>query len=126
MGRQEGGSRIKVIVAGSRGFDSYRLLKFKLRNLLMNVDLTEVEIVSGGARGADSLGERFAREHGCKIKRFIPDWDSLGKQAGFVRNWEMAKYADACVVFWDGKSKGAKHMMDLARKEELKLRIVRY
>lgn len=97
-----------------------------MRTLLRNVDLTTVEIVSGGARGADSLGEKFAREHGCKIKRFIPDWDGLGKKAGFVRNWDMAKYADACVVFWDGKSKGTKHMIDLAKKEGLNLRVVEY
>jgi len=117
---------LKVIIAGSRDFDSYRLLKFKLLHLLSKYDLTEVEIVSGGARGADSLGERFAREHGCKIKRFIPDWDGLGKQAGFIRNWDMAKYADACVAFWDGKSKGTKHMIDLAKREGLNVRVVEY
>lgn len=88
--------------------------------------MEDVEIVSGGARGADTLGEQFAKKHGCKIKRFIPDWEGLGKQAGFIRNWDMAKYADACVVFWDGKSKGTKHMINLAEKEGLLLRVVEY
>lgn len=116
----------RVIIAGSRTFNNYDLLRIKLLNLLSKKDPFEVEIVSGGARGADTLGERFAEEYGCKVKRFIPDWDGQGNSAGYIRNWEMAKYADACVVFWDGKSKGTKHMIDLAKKENINLRVVRY
>jgi hypothetical protein len=116
----------KVIVAGSRSFNDYQLLKQKLTFYLRRFKPEEIEIVSGGARGADQLGERFAREHGIKIKRFIPEWDKYGKSAGYRRNAEMAKYANACVVFWDGISRGSKHMIDLAKKEGLYLRIVRY
>lgn len=116
----------KVIVAGSRGFDDYKLLNKRLKHYLKRYKPEEIEIVSGGAYGADQLGERFAKENGCSIKRFIPDWDSQGRKAGFIRNWEMAKYADACVIFWDGKSKGSKHMADLAEKEGILLKIVRY
>lgn len=85
----------------------------------------EVEIVSGTARGADQLGEKFAKEKGCNLKQFPADWDAYGKSAGYRRNADMAKYADACVVFWDGVSKGTKHMIDLAEKAELDLKIVR-
>jgi hypothetical protein len=116
----------KVIVAGSRSFDDYELLSKKLIHFLSRFKPENIEIVSGGARGANLLGERFAKEKGCKIKRFIPDWDGKGKSAGYIRNWEMAKYSDACVVFWDGKSKGAKHMIDLAIKEDIKLKIIKY
>lgn len=116
----------KVIVAGSRGFNNYLLLEQKLSYFLSRFKPEDIEIVSGGARGADQLGERFAKEKGCKIKRFIPDWDSHGKAAGYIRNWEMAKYADACVVFWDQVSRGSKHMIDLARKEGIELRVVLY
>jgi hypothetical protein len=38
----------------------------------------------------------------------------------------MAKYADACVAFWDEKSKGTKHMIDLANKYKLEIRIIKY
>lgn len=116
----------KVVIAGSRGFKNYILLEAKLSHYLSKKNLEDVEVVSGGANGADLLGERFAKEKGCKIKRFIPDWDGQGKSAGYIRNWEMAKYADACVVFWDGKSKGTKHMMDLAKREGIILKIVMY
>lgn len=117
---------MKVVIAGGRDFTNYILLKAKLLHYFRDYNLGEIEIVSGCARGADSLGERFAKEHGCKIKRFLPDWELFGKSAGFIRNAEMAKYADACVCFWDGKSKGTKHMINLAEKEGLKLRVVNY
>ena len=115
---------IKVIVAGSRNFDNYDLLKENLLYYLQRYDLTTVEIVSGTARGADSLGERFAMEYGCKIKRFPADWNKYGKKAGYIRNRQMAEYADACVCFWDGKSKGTKWMIELAKQKGLNLRIV--
>jgi hypothetical protein len=93
----------KLIVAGSRSFNDYQLLKTKLDFYLSN--LQHVEIVSGTARGADQLGERYAREKGFSIKRFPADW-SLGKVAGYLRNKEMAEYANGLVAFWDGKSRG--------------------
>lgn len=116
----------KVIVAGSRNFNDYELLKSKMLHYLKDFDLSEVEIVSGAARGADQLGERFAHEFGCKLKQFPADWNTYGRKAGYLRNVDMAKYADACVCFWDGKSRGTKHMIDIAKKEGLKLRVVRY
>lgn len=112
----------KVIVAGSREFNDYELLKNKLDHLLQTV-VGEIEIVSGTARGADQLGERYAKERGFKVKQFPANWDTLGKRAGYVRNEEMAKYADACVVFWMNESRGTKHMIDLSEKYNLKLRI---
>jgi YspA, cpYpsA-related SLOG family len=115
----------KVIVAGSRSFNNYDLLKKTLDYLLQN-KLPNVEIVSGGARGADKLGERYAAENNLKIKQFIPDWDAYGKSAGYRRNVEMAKYSDACVCFWDGMSRGTNHMIDIAKKEGIKLKIIYY
>lgn len=113
-----------MIVAGGRSFDNYALLKYKLDKILINKD--DIEIVSGKARGADSLGEKYAKEKSYSIKEFPANWDKFGKRAGYIRNEEMANYADACVVFWDGESKGTKHMIDLAEKHNLKLRIIKY
>ena len=116
---------LRVIVAGSRDFNDYELLKSKMLYYLKGFDLSEVEIVSGTARGADQLGEKFAREFRCKLKQFPADW-SLDRQAGMLRNIEMGNYADALVAFWDGKSRGTRFMIEYAKKKGLKVRVVRY
>lgn len=114
----------KLIVAGSRGFDDYDMLKATLDHLLQNK--SEIMIVSGTAKGADILGERYAKEKGYSVNQKPADWKKHGKKAGYMRNEEMALFADACVVFWDGVSKGTKHMINLANKYDLPLRIIRY
>lgn len=114
----------KVIIAGSRNFDDYELLKTKMDYLLSQKQ--DIEIVSGAARGADQLGERYAAERGYALKQFPADWNTYGKSAGYRRNTEMAEYADAAVVFWDGKSRGSKHMINLAKAKELAVRVVWY
>ena len=108
----------KIIIAGSRDFcleSHYKILQAYLDDLILEHGLPN-EIVSGGARGADRLGERYARENGIAIKQFLPDWDTLGKSAGFIRNHDMGNYADTAVIFWDGESRGTKHMMEFAKK----------
>lgn len=123
---------IRLIVAGSRGFNDYTLLETSLIHFLSGRKPSEVEIVSGAARGADTLGERFAYEKHCKLHRMPADWNRLGKQAGYIRNEDMAKYASApgydgrCILFWDGKSPGTRHMLDLAYKYHLKVKVIRY
>ena len=114
----------KVIIAGTRSFDDYELLKAKMDRLLSQQ--RDVEIVSGTARGADQLGERYAVERGLPIKQFPADWNTYGKSAGYRRNAEMAEYADAAVVFWDGKSRGSKHMIDLAKRKGIAVRVIVY
>ena len=72
-------------------------------------------IVSGGARGADLLGERYAQENGFAIERYPADWDRYGKSAGPRRNREMAKAGDYVICFWDGESRGTKSMIEYAK-----------
>ena len=115
---------VRIIVAGSRDFNDYELLKEKLD--LVKEAIGEFEVVSGKARGADSLGERYARENDLPIAEFPADWDKHGKSAGYKRNAEMADYAEGCIVFWDGISKGTQHMINLAKEKELNLAIVNY
>jgi hypothetical protein len=83
----------------------------------------QVEIVSGCANGADKLGERYADDSGYGITRFPAEWKLYGKQAGYIRNKQMAEYATHCVCFWDGQSKGTKMMIDLASHYQLKTEI---
>lgn len=115
----------KVIIAGTRTLNNYELVKkytdFKLSNIK-----EEIEIVSGGANGADALGEKYAKEKGYKIKIFNADWNTYGKSAGPRRNKQMAEYADALIAFWDGKSRGTKNMIDEATQRNLKVAVKIY
>lgn len=86
----------------------------------------DIEIVSGGCRGADKLGERYCDERGFLLKMFPAEWDKYDKSAGWVRNEKMAEYADFLIVFWDGKSKGTRNMIEIAKKHRLPVRVVRY
>ena len=117
----------KVIIAGGRDFSDYELLKRKV--LFYTNDINKdnlIIILSGKAKGADSLGEKLAKEIGWKILEYPADWDKNGKSAGYIRNIEMAKNADALIGFWDGKSRGTKHMIDTAEKYGLLVRVVKY
>jgi hypothetical protein len=115
---------MKTIIAGGRDFNDYHCLVTKCDNILSLKPATE--IISGGASGADSLGERYARERNIKITRFIPNWDKHGKKAGFLRNTEMANYADALIAFWNGKSKGTFHMISEMKRLNKPYRIILY
>ena len=118
------GLMLKVIIAGSRDFSNYDLLKEKCDYYLQNQK--EIEIVSGVARGADTLGEKYAKEKGFPIKQFRADWFLFGRNAGFQRNIEMSEYADALIAFWDKKSSGTKHMIETAKKKSLPTKVVFY
>lgn len=115
---------MKVIIAGSRTFNDYEFLCEKCNTAFTY--LNEVEIVSGTTNGADKLGEKYANDNGYQIKHFPANWDLYGKSAGYKRNEEMAKYSDALIAFWDGKSKGTKHMIDLAKQYNLKVKIYKF
>jgi len=114
---------MKVIIAGSREFNDYNMLCITCDQILKNQDKNQIEIVSGIAKGADLLGEKYANDRNYKLKKFPANWDLYGKSAGYKRNTEMALYADALIAFWDGKSKDTKHMIDLANQHHLKVKI---
>ena len=120
---------MKVIVAGGRDFKNYKLLKCTLDNFQQEYgNITEV--ISGTAIGVDKLGEQYANENNIPIKRFVPDWQGLGKKAGHVRNRKMGDYAKEhngmLVAFWDKQSRGTKGMIDYATKIGLKSVVVVY
>lgn len=106
---------MKAIIAGSRNIIEYDIVEECILKSGFNI----TEIVSGTANGVDKLGEQYAHHHNIPIKQFPADWNNLGKRAGYVRNGEMADYAEALIAIWDGQSKGTKHMIDLAKKKNL-------
>lgn len=114
----------KVIIAGGRDFTDWERMVREI-GVFDQWRGGNAEIVSGTAKGADALGERLASTWSWDLKRFPADW-SKGKHAGFVRNMEMAQYADVLVAFWDGESKGTKNMIANALKEGLEIHVYRY
>jgi len=117
----------RVIVAGSRSFNNEILLREKLDTLLsLKVDTHRVVIVSGGARGADLLGEGYASFRGFSCERYPAQWDKFGKKAGLLRNEQMARVADALAAFWDGSSRGTKHMIDVMQRAGKLVEVVQF
>ena len=120
---------IYCLVVGSRNFTDYKTMCKALDLILANY--TNVVIVSGGAKGADALAERYAKEHKYTLKIFPADWDKYGKRAGYIRNKEMHKYIAAfpnrtVVAFWDGSSKGTAHNFELSLTYNNPLKIFHY
>jgi hypothetical protein len=115
---------MKVIIAGSREFNDFHLMFTQLNKIFING--LPSKIVSGTAAGADKLGERYAEIMMIPVRKFPANWSKYGKSAGYKRNVEMADYADMLVAFWDGKSKGTKHMINIAENKELVVKVINY
>jgi hypothetical protein len=103
---------MKLIIAGSRELDPrlvYVAIEFALRERIGEIE----QVVSGGARGVDSVGEVWAHDRGIPVRPFNADWKKYGLSAGFRRNAEMGAYADELLAIHDGKSRGTKNMLDV-------------
>ena len=112
----------RLVVAGSRGFDSYERLSAELDKYLAG--RSNVTIISGTARGADRLGEKYAQAHGYKIEQMPAQWAKYHQGAGPIRNKQMVKTADAVLVFWDNESTGTKNIIECARAENIPCKVV--
>lgn len=124
-----------LIIAGSRDFDNYKLLELKCDKILSQLkDTRNIIIRSGGAKGADKLGERYAKKRGYTIQEFIPNWRPNGvydKSAGHKRNREMAdgnkeypSRADGLIAFSINNSSGTAGMIQYATKKNLQVRTI--
>lgn len=116
-----------LAIVGSRSFTDYTLLKNTLDDLYPDKKVI-TEIVSGGARGADMLAERYAREHGIRMIRLRPQWGGTGNKvynprAGFERNEQIVKRADHVIAFWDGKSTGTLNSINHAKRLKKRLNV---
>lgn len=128
---------LRIIIAGGRDFDDFSLLMNKCIEIIYEEtkeddSLEKIRIVSGTARGADKLGEQYAQIAHYDVSRFPAAWDLYGKSAGYRRNAKMARFASEdgnlgiLVAFWDSKSRGTKHMIDLAKRYGIKVHVVNY
>jgi len=120
---------IKLAVVGNRYIDAdnfiiynnYKYVSLKILDAIkclkiFNAEFNVTEITSGGAVGIDFLAKKFACENNLIFKEFSANWKKYGKSAGFRRNGEIVNYCNQLIAFWDGKSKGTKHSIDLAKK----------
>ena len=112
---------MRIAVIGSRDFNDYDQLKMVL-NEHDNIEL----LVSGGAKGADSLGESWAKEKNVPTLIFKPEWDKYGRSAGFKRNQDIVNNSDLVIAFWDGQSRGTKSSIDLCKKLAVDVKIIKY
>ncbi len=105
---------MKIAIVGSRTFEDYELLCKFIGSVLSDGELASVEaVVSGAARGADTLAERYAAERGLEMIVFPAEWKKYGRRAGFIRNVDIIRECDICFAFWDGESHGTKHDIEL-------------
>ena len=101
---------MRTIIAGSRDYE------FVGEDVALLDGMTITEVVCGGARGADECGRQWAVDRSIPVKMFPADWVTHGRSAGPIRNRKMAEYAERLVAFWDGESRGTRHMIEVARK----------
>jgi hypothetical protein len=112
--------KMNLAVVGSRTFNNYELLEREILKSNLNIGC----IVSGGAKGADKLAERFAKKYNLDTNILLPEWDKYGKSAGYRRNKDIIDACDICIAFWDGQSTGTKHTIDLAQEVKKPLIII--
>ena len=140
---------LRIIIAGGRDFSDYELLekeslkiiKEKVKEMgLSQIPKEKITIISGTARGADSLGEKFASKFGLNLEQYPAQWQIPGeksgynRKAGYERNLKMAEaasqdmenYIPMLIAFWDEKSKGTNHMINIARNKNIETIIIEY
>lgn len=118
---------MKLIVAGGRDFTDANRMISELQKLVNSGNIPECpELVCGMAYGADLAAYSLWSGTGMVVHKFPADWARLGKRAGYIRNQEMGEFADAAVCFWDGNSKGTKHMIDIMNRLNKPAYVVRY
>tara|TARA_B100000614_G_C14235815_1_gene364403 strand:- start:132 stop:470 length:339 start_codon:yes stop_codon:yes gene_type:complete len=112
---------MKIGVVGSRNFDDYKKLEKEL-NKIEGITV----IVSGGAKGADTLAREFAEKNDIKLTEFKPDYEQYGRGAPIRRNKKIVEYSDQIIAFWDGESRGTKNTIDIAEKQDKPIIIIRF
>ena len=124
----------KIIINGSRDFHNDTYLRLILKDYIMTNQINPelIEIISGGAKGADTLAIKFAKEYNLNYKVMNADWNKYGKRAGIIRNAEMLTYAisnpnDIAILisFWNGTSKGTKHMIDISNDKGIIVKVIK-
>lgn len=115
---------MRLAIVGSRDFHNYDVLETEVINFICSLSEDIVEIISGGAQGADTLAYRFAKENSIPIRVIFPNWTKHGKTAGMIRNLDIIKNCDYVMAFWDYKSRGTAHSIKVARDLNIPVKII--
>ena len=113
---------IKLAIIGSRSFNDLDKLELGINQLNVQID----KVISGGATGADKLGEKWAKLNGIEIELHLPEWEKYGRSAGIIRNKVIIQNCDYCLAFWDGKSKGTYSSIELCKKHRIPYKVIQY
>lgn len=112
----------RIALIGSRELENKIQLRRAAKTFLLQYP--NIELVSGGAKGADQIAEELAEEMGLKITIFFPNYHEHGKIAPLLRNCQIVNEADIILAIWDGKSKGTAHTLGLARQKGIPIYII--
>lgn len=115
---------MKLAIAGSRNFNDFAFLELKINELRKQYAIDS--LISGGAKGADLLAEQYAAKYHLAIECVLPDWKMHSHGAGHRRNEIIVQKCDLLIAFWDGKSKGTKHIIEYAQKQNKQVYIFNY
>ena len=107
---------MKTAVIGSRNIEPENLGKY--------LPTGTSEIVSGGAKGVDTVAREYALAHNIKLTEFLPEYSRYKKAAPLKRNIQIAEYADMVLAFWDGKSRGTKFVIDYCKGNNIPIEII--
>lgn len=118
--------KIVLGIVGGRGFHDFQLMKRSIQALTEEKEYEITKVVSGGAFGADSYGAIYALQKELPLEVFAAEWNKYGKSAGFKRNKLIAQQSDVIMAFWNGRSKGTKNTIDIARSYEKEVHIILY
>lgn len=107
---------LKLMVCGSRTITNRTLIFTNIDKFISENPDKKIIIIEGEARGVDSIAKDYALINHLDIMSFPANWSKYGRSAGMIRNEEMVKVCDFCLIFWDGKSHGTKNDIDLCEK----------
>jgi len=117
---------MKIAIVGGRDFSDYNLLSKVLDEFKENQSNQITTMISGGAKGADTLGKQWAEENNIQTLIFKAEWQIYGRGAGPIRNKKIIENADFVLAFWDGKSRGTANSINICRETNTKHKIIKY
>lgn len=118
----------KLLVCGSRTITNVSWIFSEIEKYISesNLQYSDIHIIEGSAKGVDKIAKQFADDRNIPVIEMPADWKSYGRAAGPIRNEQMVRLCDQCLILWDGKSRGTKNDIDLCDKYNKSNKIVIY
>ena len=118
----------KLLVCGSRTINNSEWVFSEIEKYISesNLQYSDIHIIEGEASGVDKIAKQFAQSKNISVIEMAADWKAYGRAAGPIRNEQMVRLCDQCLILWDGKSRGTKNDIDLCDKYNKSNKIVIY